>query len=60
MEANKNIEPEQPPENIPKEIIPSQENILPDHEKIGREIKRIIYTTVERQATATPSERDFL
>ncbi len=28
MEENKNIEPEQPPENIPKEIIPSQENIL--------------------------------
>jgi hypothetical protein len=28
MEENKNIEPEQLPENIPKEIIPSQENIL--------------------------------
>ena len=28
MEENKNIEPEQPPENIHKEIIPSQENIL--------------------------------
>ncbi len=28
MEENKNIEQEQPPENIPKEIIPSQENIL--------------------------------
>jgi hypothetical protein len=32
MEENKNIEPEQPPENIPKEIIPSQENILPETE----------------------------
>ena len=30
MEANKNIEPEQPAENIPAEIIISQENILPE------------------------------
>ncbi len=32
MEEFKNIEPEQPPENIPKEIIPSQENLLPEAE----------------------------
>ena len=30
MEANKNIEPEQPAENIPTEINISQENILPE------------------------------
>ena len=30
MEENKNIEPEQPAENIPKGIIPSQENMLPE------------------------------
>ena len=30
MEAKKNIEPEQPAENIPAEIIISQENILPE------------------------------
>ncbi len=32
MEENKNIEPEQPPKNIPKEIIVSQENILTEAE----------------------------
>jgi hypothetical protein len=37
MEENKNIEPEQPPENIPKEIIPSQENILPEPEVVASE-----------------------
>jgi hypothetical protein len=37
MEENKNIEPEQPPENIPKEIIPSQENILPETEVAATE-----------------------
>ena len=33
MEENKNIEPEQPAQNIPEEIIPSQENILPEIEQ---------------------------
>ena len=62
MEENKNIEPEQPPENIPEELIPSQEKILPEievatpqqpAENISKEIIAVDETVVPESEAAT-------
>jgi hypothetical protein len=50
MEENKNIKPEQPLENIPEEITPSQEYILPDAETTTTELQQTTNTKLQTEA----------
>jgi len=45
MEENKNIEPEQTSENIPEEILPSEEIILPETQTVATELQTTNLTT---------------
>lgn len=49
MEENKNIEPEQPPENIPEEINPATESILPEAETAATEQLQISNPKLQTQ-----------